>query len=75
MRPQFMQDPIVLLYIAAVMARRLDAANQALIELKRQVQAGEPGTVIGKTVEKMEGLLGASGASLVYAGYPSDPFA
>ena len=72
---QFMQDPIVLLYIAAVMARRLDAANQALIELKRQVQAGEPGTVIGKTVEKMEGLLGASGASLVYAGYPYDPFA
>jgi hypothetical protein len=45
------------------------------IDLKRQVQASEPGTVIGKTVEKMEGLLGASGASLVYAGYPYDPFA
>jgi CRP/FNR family transcriptional regulator, cyclic AMP receptor protein len=72
---KFMQDPIVLLYIAAVMARRLDAANEALIELKHQVQAGEPGAVIGKTVEKMEGLLGASGASLVYAGYPTDPFA
>jgi CRP/FNR family cyclic AMP-dependent transcriptional regulator len=72
---QFMQDPIVLLYIAAVMAQRLDAANEALIELKHQVQAGEPGTVIGKTVEKMEGILSASGASLVYAGYPTDPFA
>ena len=71
---QFMQDPIVLLYIAAVMAQRLDAANEALIELKHQIQTGEPGTVIGKTVEKMEGLLGASGASLVY-GYPTDPFA
>ena len=45
------------------------------IDLKRQVQAGGPGTVIGKTVEKMEGLLAASGASLVYAGYPYDPFA
>jgi hypothetical protein len=31
--------------------------------------------VIGKTVEKIEGLLSASGASLVYAGYPYDPFA
>jgi CRP/FNR family transcriptional regulator, cyclic AMP receptor protein len=72
---QFMQDPVALLYIAAVLARRLDGANQALIELKRQVQAGEPRIVIGKTVEKMEELLGASGASLVYAGYPFDPFA
>jgi hypothetical protein len=35
----------------------------------------QAGTVIGKTVEKIEGLLGASGASLVYAGYPYDPFA
>ena len=29
--------------------------------------SGIAGTVIGKTVEKMEGLLGANGASLVYA--------
>jgi hypothetical protein len=28
-----------------------------------------------KTVSKMEGLLVASSASLVYAGYPYDPFA
>jgi CRP/FNR family transcriptional regulator, cyclic AMP receptor protein len=68
-------DPIGLLYVATVLARRLDGANQALIELKRQVQAGEPRSVIGKTVETIEGLLGASGASLVYAGYPYDPFA
>ena len=66
-------DPIALLYVAAVLARRLDGANQALIELKRQVQAGQPRSVIGKTVEKVEGLLGANGASLVYAGYPYDP--
>ena len=31
--------------------------------------------MIGKTVEKIEELLGASGANLVYAGYPYDPFA
>ena len=69
------QDPIALLYLAAVLARRLDHANQSLIELKRQLQAGEPPSVLGKTVEKIEELLGASGASLVYAGYPYDPFA
>ncbi len=63
-------DPIALLYVATVLARRLDDANQALIELKRQVQAGEPRSAIGKTVETMDGLLGASGASLVHAGYP-----
>jgi CRP/FNR family transcriptional regulator, cyclic AMP receptor protein len=68
-------DPIALVYVATVLARRLDGANQALIELKRQLQVGEPPSVISKTVEKMQGLLGASGASLVYAGYPYDPYA
>jgi CRP/FNR family transcriptional regulator, cyclic AMP receptor protein len=51
------QDPIVLLYVAAVLARRLDAANQALIELKSQVEAGQPSSEIGETIEKMEGML------------------
>ena len=69
------QDPIALLYVATVLAQRLDGANQALIEVKHQLQAGQPRSVIGKTIEKMEGLLGANGASLVYADYPYDPFA
>src|SRR5438874_10626794 len=42
-------DPIALLYVATVLARRLDDANQALIELRRQVQAGRPPGVIEKT--------------------------
>src|SRR3974390_303224 len=68
-------DPTVALYVAAILARRLDAANQSLIEVKRQLQAGEPHSVIGRTVEKTEELLSYSGdASLVYAGYPYDPF-
>ena len=69
------QDPIALLYIATVLARRLDGANKALIDLKHQVQSGESRGVIRNTVEKMEELLGASSGSLVYAGYPYDPFA
>ena len=68
-----LQDPTAHLYISVTLARRLDTANQALVELKNQLQAGQPLSVIGKTVEKIEGLLG--GASLVYSGYPSDPYA
>jgi CRP/FNR family transcriptional regulator, cyclic AMP receptor protein len=68
------QNPIAVLYIATMLARRLDGANQALIQLKNQLLAGEPQSEVAKTVSKMEGLLVAS-ASLVYAGYPHDPFA
>jgi CRP/FNR family transcriptional regulator, cyclic AMP receptor protein len=68
-------DPIALLYVATVLAQRLDSANRGLLELKRQVQAGEPRSVIGQTVEKIEELLGPTGANLMYAGYPYDPFA
>ena len=64
------QDPTAILYVAAILAQRLDGANHALIEVKHQLQAGQPHSVIGKTVEKLEGLLGANGASLVYADYP-----
>jgi CRP/FNR family cyclic AMP-dependent transcriptional regulator len=51
-------DPIGLLYVATVLAQRLDSANQTLLELKRQIQAGEPRGVIDKTADKMEILLG-----------------
>ena len=67
------QNPIAVLYIATMLARRLDGANQALIQLKNQLLTGEPQSEVAKTVSKMEGLLVAS-ASLVYAGYPHDPF-
>ena len=51
-------DPIALLYVATVLARRLDDANQALIELRRQVQAGWSPSVIEKTADEIEELLG-----------------
>src|SRR3989442_8367120 len=47
-------DPTVALYVAAILARRLDAANRSLIEVKHQLKAGEPPSVIGRTVEKAE---------------------
>ena len=68
------KDPIALLYVAAILARQLDSANHALIELKSQLQAGEPRSEIDKTVEKIDLIICAGGASLVYAGYPYDPY-
>ena len=62
-----MQDPIAVLYIATVLARRLDATNQALAKLKSQVQEGQPLDVVSKTIDAMEALLRASGASLANA--------
>ncbi|MGA8697714.1 MAG: hypothetical protein WB689_28545, partial [Xanthobacteraceae bacterium] len=56
------------------LAHRLDGANRALIQLKSQLKSGEPHNVVAKTVSKMEELLAVSYASLVYAGYPFDPF-
>ena len=67
------QNPIAVLYIATMLAQRLNAANHALIQLKHQLFAGEPQSVVAKTVSEMEGLL-STDASLVYSGYPHDPY-
>jgi CRP-like cAMP-binding protein len=68
------QNPIAVLYVATMLAHRLNGANHALIQLKNQLLTGEPPNVVAKTVSQIEGLLSAS-ASLVYAGYPHDPYA
>jgi hypothetical protein len=63
------------LVLASQSPQRLERANETLIELKTQVQAGRPRSEINKSIEKVEGLLASNGASLVYAGYPYDPYA
>src|SRR5262252_4933286 len=63
------QNPIAVLYVATMLAHRLNGANHALIQLKQQLLAGAPRSVVAKTVSKMEGFL-VAGSSLVYAGYP-----
>jgi CRP-like cAMP-binding protein len=68
------QNPIAVLYVATMLAQRLNGANHALVQLKQQLLTGEPQSVVAKTVSKMEGLLLAN-ASLVYSGYPNDPYA
>src|SRR5215472_2121313 len=51
------QNPIAALYVATVLAHRLDGANHALIQLKSQLQTGEAYSVVAETVSRMEGLL------------------
>jgi CRP/FNR family transcriptional regulator, cyclic AMP receptor protein len=69
-------DWTITLYVAAILAQRLDTANRALIDPKRQLQGGHPRSAIGKTVDQLAELLTSGrGASLVYAGYPYDPLA
>ena len=70
-----LQDPVALLYVTTVLARRIDAANQGLLQLKLMLQAGEPRGLIDKTLNGIEGLLGAIGTGYLragagYAGYP-----
>ena len=43
--------------------------------LKIQMRVCRPRKVADKAVGKLEGSLTTSGASLVYAGYPYDPYA
>jgi len=68
------KNPIAVLYVATTLARRLNGANRALVELKHQLLTGEPQSAIVQTVSKMEELLIAS-TSLIYSGYPTDPYA
>ncbi len=63
-----LQDPVALSYVTVVLARRIDAANQALLQLKGMVESGEPAGLINSTLDKIEGLLGAVGAGFIRAG-------
>jgi CRP/FNR family transcriptional regulator, cyclic AMP receptor protein len=61
------KDLLALTYIAMALAARVNNANRAVIELKRQLNAGEPHRVIVETVAGID-------ANLVYAGHPLNPF-
>jgi CRP/FNR family transcriptional regulator, cyclic AMP receptor protein len=63
-----LSDPVALSYVTVVLARRIDAANQALLQLKGMVEAGEPSGLIDSTLDKIEGLLGAVGTGFIRAG-------
>jgi hypothetical protein len=53
------------------LARRLDVANSALVEVKRQLEAGKPRSMIAKMVEKVQEFLSSGGGN---ARNSYDPF-
>ncbi len=63
-----LQDPVALLYVTIVLARRIDAANQGLLQLKIMLESGEPRGLIDKTLDGIEGLLSAIGSGYIKAG-------
>jgi len=63
-----LQDPVALSYVTVVLARRIDAANQALLQLKVMVESGEPLGLIDSTLDKIEGLLSEVGTGFIRAG-------
>ena len=65
------EDVAALLYVSAILARRLDAANEVIVEIKRELEAGKrPGTIT-KALEKLEELLSPSGVNTPdFAYYP-----
>jgi CRP-like cAMP-binding protein len=65
------ESPTTLLYVAALLARRLDGANTALLEVKRQLRASKSHNEIAKSVADLEELLNVN---VVYSAYPYDPF-
>jgi CRP-like cAMP-binding protein/mannose-6-phosphate isomerase-like protein (cupin superfamily) len=50
-------NSMITLYVAASLAGRLDAANVALGELKRQLEASTPGAAVVQTIDKIAELL------------------
>jgi CRP-like cAMP-binding protein len=63
-----MRDPAALLFVTTILARRVCLANEALLELKSQIEAGEPPGLIEATIGRIEGLLNAIGTGYIRAG-------
>jgi CRP/FNR family transcriptional regulator, cyclic AMP receptor protein len=62
------REPAALHYVATVLARRLDLANRGLVELKSELDAGAPPSLLGATLDKIEALLSAIGTGYIRAG-------
>jgi CRP/FNR family cyclic AMP-dependent transcriptional regulator len=51
------KDPIAVRHVARILARRLVAADEGLVELKNQLQAGHSPMALSKLIGKIEGIL------------------
>jgi hypothetical protein len=55
-------DVAALLYVSAILARRLDTANEVLVEIKRELESAKQ-PAITKALKKLEKLLSPTGAN------------
>jgi CRP-like cAMP-binding protein len=51
------KDPIAVRHVARILAQRLVAANEGLVELKNQLQAGHSPKNLSKLIRRIEGIL------------------
>lgn len=63
-------DAAALLYVSAILARRLDAAGGIIVELKHEIESGKRPGVVARSIEKLEKLLSSAGANS-----PDSPYA
>jgi CRP/FNR family transcriptional regulator, cyclic AMP receptor protein len=57
------ENVAALLYVSQILARRLESANDAIIELKEELDTGKHPGVIGKALSRLEKLLSPVGAN------------
>jgi CRP/FNR family transcriptional regulator, cyclic AMP receptor protein len=68
------EDVAALLYVSAILARRLDTANEVIVEMKRDLEPGKRPGAITKALEKLEKLLSPAGANTPdFSYYPYYP--
>jgi CRP/FNR family transcriptional regulator, cyclic AMP receptor protein len=67
------EDVAALLYVSAILAQRLDSANEVIVEIKRELEAGKRPSAISKALDKLEKLLSPAGANTpeFYYYYPT----
>lgn len=56
------KDPNAVLHVARILAQRLVAIDGEFVELKKQLQAGQPPSILGRTLERIEKALTSSSA-------------
>jgi CRP/FNR family cyclic AMP-dependent transcriptional regulator len=66
------EDVAALFYVSATLARRLDIANEIIVEIKRDLDSGKRPGVLARALEKLEKLLSPVGANA--SDFPYYPF-
>lgn len=59
----FAKNPTLVFYVAQILARRLVAGNNSLVELKNRIQAGQPPGALQKMLDNVEQILSVGGSN------------